>query len=418
LLLFFCSSTTYAQVGEPIVEVVVQQEGRGVTDPLVLGLIATTVGEPLAMRDVRETIEHLTSLRRYDDIQPTAENVPGGVRITYVLFPSHPVDRVEFTGTLGVPESDLRRLLTDRYGRAPAAGRAAEAVDLLRRTYRSRGYPAATVVTRIEEAHNPDRATLIFQIEAGRRARIADVRFVQLDEDATTTITGIPAIRIGDPYDSETVDQQLREWENDLRERGYYEARASHAADIADDAYLRVTFRRGPRVQVAFAGDALPGSEQERLVPVRTEASADEDLLEDSALAIQRYLNERGYRDATARYTRTETPGELIITFTVTRGAHYTIDSVTVTGNGPGRGRGARPAQSRDRRAVRRRDAEGTSGRAAECLPRPRAHACHRGAGASGAAAVLARCGRPAGRGSHPDRRRAPRRRPRGRVHG
>jgi outer membrane protein insertion porin family len=333
LLALLFPAATHAQVGEPIVEVVIQQEGQGVTDPLVLGLIETTVGEPLAMRDVRETIEHLTSLRRYDDIQPTAENVPGGVRITYVLFPSHPVDRVEFTGALGVSESDLRRLLTDRYGRAPGAARAAEAVEFLRRTYRSRGYPAAMVTTRVDETHNPDRATLIFQIEAGRRARIADVRFVQLDEDATTTITGIPAVRIGDPYDSETVDQSLREWENRLRERGYYEARASHAADIADDAYLRVTFRRGPRVEVAFAGDPLPASEQERLVPVRTEASADEDLLEDSALAIQRYLNERGYRDATARYTRAETPGELTITFTVTRGAHYTIDSVTVTGN-------------------------------------------------------------------------------------
>lgn len=333
LLLLFCPSATHAQVGEPIVEVVVQQEGRGVTDPLVLGLIETTVGQPLSMRDVRETIEHLTSLRRFDDIQPTAENVPGGVRVTYVLFPSHPVDRVEFVGTLGLSESDLRRLLTDRYGRAPGAGRATEAVDLLRRTYRSRGYPDAMVATRLEETHNPDRATLIFEINAGRRARIADVRFEQLDEDASTGLTGIPTVRIGTAYDSEVVEAALREWENDLRSRGYYEARASHAADILDDAYLRVTLRRGPRVVVRFAGDPLPASEQERLVPVRAEASADEDLLEDSALAIQRYLNGRGYRDATARYTRDETPGELTVTFTVTRGAHYTIESVDITGN-------------------------------------------------------------------------------------
>jgi outer membrane protein insertion porin family len=322
-----------AQIGEPIVEVVIEQEGQIVTDPLVRGLIETTVGEPLSMREVRETIQHLSNLRRFDDIQPTAETVSGGVRVKYVLVPSHPVDRVDFTGTLGVASADLRRLITERYGGPPAAGRADEAADLLRRSYRSRGYPAAKVATRIEETHNPDRATLTFEIDAGRRARIADVRFLQLDEDAETSLSGIPDIRPGGPYDAQTVDETLREWENERRERGYYEARASHAADIADDAYLRVTFRRGPRVVVEFAGDPLPADERERLVPVRAEASADEDLLEDAALAIQQYLRERGYRDATARFTREETPGELVITFTVSRGAHYTVDSVMVKGN-------------------------------------------------------------------------------------
>jgi outer membrane protein insertion porin family len=285
------------------------------------------------MREVRETIEHLSNLRRFDDIQPSAEPAAGGVRVRYVLVPSHPVDRVEFTGTLGVSAADLRRLVTERYGGPPPVGRVAEAADLLRRTYRSRGYPAARVSTRIEETHAPDRATLIFEIDAGRRARIADLQFLQLDEDAETTITGVPNVRVGAPYDSTVVEQSLRDWEDRLRDQGYYEARASHAANIADDAYLRVTFRRGPRVVVEFAGDSLPADERERLVPVRTEASADEDLLEDAALDIERYLRARGYRDATASYTRVETPGELVITFTVTRGPHYSVDAVTLTGN-------------------------------------------------------------------------------------
>ena len=327
------SPQAHAQIGEPIVELVVEQEGRAVTDPLVRGLIETTVGEPLSMREVRQTIEHLSNLRRFDDIRPTAEPVAGGVRLIYVLVPSHPVDRVEFTGMLGISAADLRRLVTERYGGPPARGRVSEAVDLLRRTYRSRGYPAARIGSRIEETHAPDRATLIFDIDAGRRARIADVRFVQIDEDAETSLTGIPDIRVGAPYDSTVVEESLREWETRLRERGYYEARASHAADIAEDAYLRVTFRRGPAVVVEFAGDPLPADQRERLVPVRTEASADEDLLEDAVLDIERYLRDRGYRDATARYTRVETPGELLVTFTIARGPQYTVDAVTVTGN-------------------------------------------------------------------------------------
>ena len=322
-----------AQYGEPIVEIVVEQEGQLVTDPLIRGLIETTVGEPLSMRDVRETTQHLYNLRRFEDIRPTAEAVPGGVRLRYVLVPMHPVDRVEFTGNLGIDAGDLRRLVTDRLGRNPSAGRTTEVAETLRQTYRSRGFPSARIATRIEETHDPDRATLIFDIDAGRRARIAAVQVFQVGAGEADTIIGAPDIRVGDPYDAEEVDARLREWEADLRERGYYEARASFGADIADDAYLRVNIARGPRVVVAFAGDQLPEGDRDELVPIREEGSADEDLLEDATIAIEGYLRDRGYRDAAASYTRAESPGEVTITFTITRGPRYVVDTVNVKGN-------------------------------------------------------------------------------------
>ena len=53
---------------------------------------------------------------------------------------------------------------------------------------------------------------------------------------------------------------------------------------------MRVTIDRGPMVSVAFAGDPLPEADRERLVPVRAEGSADEDLLEDANAAIEEYL--------------------------------------------------------------------------------------------------------------------------------
>jgi outer membrane protein insertion porin family len=322
-------------VGRPIVEVTVEQEGQPVTDPLVRGLIETTVGEPLSMRDVRETIEHLMNLQRFENVEPSAEAVADGVRVRYVLFPTHPVDRVEFRGMLGIGESDLQRLVTERFGRAPSATRAMDVAQALQLAYRQRGYPNARVTPAIEETHNPDRATLIFDIMAGARARIAAVRITQVDEREAGTLIGVPNIRQGDFYDADEVNAALRAWEERLKEQGYYEARASHGADIADtEAYLRVNIARGPKVVVAFTGDPLPEDERERLVPVRAEGSADEDLLEDAKLAVERYLHERGYRDAVATYTRSEdTPGELRITFDVKRGPRYTVENVELTGN-------------------------------------------------------------------------------------
>ena len=320
-------------VGQPVVEVVVEQEGQRLSDPLLQSLIQTRIGQPLAMRDVRETLDHLINLQRFDDIQPIAEAIAGGVRVRYVLVPSHPVDRVEFRGSLGLSEGDVRRVINDRYGRTPAASRVAEAAKTLQAEYRRRGYPGAQVMSRVEEAHNPDRASLIFDIESGRRARIAAVQYIQIDPGEEAASIGRPAIRQGEPYDPDAVQAALRRWEERLKSEGYYQARASFGASMPDDAYLTVNLLRGPRVVLEFSGDPLPAAERDRLVPIRAEGSADEDLLEDAKLAIEDYLHARGYRDAVADYTRTEQRGELKITFHITEGPRYTIDSIRITGN-------------------------------------------------------------------------------------
>jgi outer membrane protein assembly factor BamA len=345
-------TSAHAQIGQVIAEVWLEQEGRMISDPAIVALVETRAGEPLSMRDVRETTAHLMSLGRFEDVR--AETAPaagvgtgpgagagagvgagvavGTVRLRYVLVPLHPVDRVEFHGTLGLPEPDLRRVVQDRFGRAPSAARQNDLLDTLRATYRRRGFAAARVTSRVEETHNPDRATLIVDIEAGPRAAIRSVQLIQVDRDERGPVPFTPLVREGRPYDADDVDQTLSDWVERMHGQGYYEARASHGALFPDNAYLTVSIARGPHVVIAFAGDPLPSSELDRLVPVRAEGSADEDLLEDSSRAIEGYLHARGYRDASVTYAPVETGGELTITFTIRRGPRYLLGAVNVAG--------------------------------------------------------------------------------------
>jgi outer membrane protein assembly complex protein YaeT len=317
-----------------ITEVRVEQEGRPLDDRVLATLIETVPGEPLSMRDVRETLSHLTSLNRFEDVQVFQEPAAGGVRIRYVLFPLHPVDRMEFRGMLGVSEDDLRDVFTERFGAAPPASRAEEVAGAIRAFYQDRGYPSAQVVHRVEETHAPDRATLAFDIQSGPRAVIGRVEIDEVDGTGRT-VPGELALRSGDPYDNDLIARELDRYVASLRARGFYEARAVHATTFGTDgaATVRVTVDRGPMVTVAFAGDPIPEDDIDRLVPVRTEGSADEDLLEDATFAIEAYLRERGYRDATVEYTRAEREGMLTITFSVSRGSRYVVEGIAITGN-------------------------------------------------------------------------------------
>ena len=319
----------------PVVdEIRSEREGRPVVDPAITGLIETAVGQPLSMRQVRETIAHLVNLNLFDDVQVLSEpSGRGGVRLTYRLMPAHPVDRVEFRGMLGLPEGDLRRTVEDRFGEIPRAAQVENVAALLRTLYRERGYPTANVSGEVVPTHDPDRATLVMHVQAGPRPTIVDVQLTQLDAEEQGLLEEPPALRTDVPYEKAAVDRELQRWTDRMRGRNYYEARASHGVLFPPDgAVLSVSVTRGPRVTVAFTGDSLTEGERERLVPIRAEASADEDLLEDSARAIEVYLRGRGYRQARASYTRTPGPRDVVITFDVRRGPHFVFGTVEVTG--------------------------------------------------------------------------------------
>jgi outer membrane protein assembly factor BamA len=322
-----------------VAEVRVEREGRPVTDPTLLALIETKVGEAPSPRLVRETIAHLMGLGTYEDVQVLEGTTPTGrLTLRYVLVPAHPVDRVAFEGTLGAPEDDLRRIVTDQLGVGPRATQHEAATQALRRALRDRGYPEPSIEQRLVETHDPEGATLRFTIDAGRRAVVTDVRITHADGDNGVPLLERPVVRTGEAYQKAAIDRALQRWEERLRARGYYEARASHGVlTPSDGAVVSITLTQGPLIRVAFAGDPLSAADRTRLVPIQAEASADEDLLEDSARAVEAFLRQDGYRDARVDYARVAVGNEVTVTFTARRGPQYVVgdvrtnDGLTVT---------------------------------------------------------------------------------------
>ena len=78
-----------APIGLTIVDVQVESGGRSVGEAGVVELVETRIGEPLSMAAVRDTIDHMVGLGRYDDVRlyatPTADGA--GVSLRWVLAP-------------------------------------------------------------------------------------------------------------------------------------------------------------------------------------------------------------------------------------------------------------------------------------------------------------------------------------------
>jgi outer membrane protein assembly complex protein YaeT len=327
-------------LGKPIESVHLLIEGRDTIDPSITQVVETRIGEMLEMSDVRDSISHLFSLGRFDDVRVDATLVESGrVALRYELSPIHPVTKIEFTGVPDAPGVDaeqLRQAVVDRYGTSPSLGRVEELKQIVQDMLVDRGYLHADIKPRAEIAHDPDRATLVFAIEPGPRTTIGAI-----DIDGTPTVPRRQLLSKldlspGGPYRRDELNTRIESYIADRRKAGYYEAMMNVTPTFSDNdrrVDLLLSVMPGPRVRVVFKGDALPPGNREDLVPVEREGSVDEDLLEDSTNRIENALRAEGYRDARAPHQRTESNGELLITFDVARGPQYRVDRVDVEGN-------------------------------------------------------------------------------------
>lgn len=327
-------------LGKPIASVRLVVEGRETTDVAIARVIETRVGEPLAMPAVRETITHLYSLGRFDDVRVDASSVDAvHVALRYELSPIHPVTSIRFAGGLTTPGIDtgqLRRAVVDRFGTSPPVARAADAAQVVSEVLRERGYLSADVKPRIDIAHDPDRATLVFTIAPGPRTSIGAIDIVGTPTVPRQALLDRLGLGPGVPYQRDALNARIDKYIAERRKAGYYEAKVTATPAFADGgrvANLTLTLMPGPHVRVAFAGDRLPSDKRDELVQIEREGSIDEDLLEDSTNRIEDSLRAQGYRDAKAPHARQESGGELLITFTVARGLQYRVDRVQISGN-------------------------------------------------------------------------------------
>ena len=85
-------------------------------------------GQPLTMRAVRESVTHLFSLARYEDVRVHADAGGAGVTLVYELVPLHPVTSIaihRYRTCRASTKAAAASCSTERFGPAPRAGRAA-----------------------------------------------------------------------------------------------------------------------------------------------------------------------------------------------------------------------------------------------------------------------------------------------------
>ena len=329
-------------IGRQVVEVQLYRDGQPIQDRATLDLVETRTGQPLSMRQIRESMTHLFSLGDFADVQVFATADPRGVVLRYYLIPLQAAADVEVRGSLGRSRQAVLDLIARRFGRTVRPDQVPDAVTFLEELYRESGRYAARITPDTGSAGN----RIVFEIDQGPAARIDRIDLRGVADNARDRVLARLGLAVGADYDPVEIESRLAEYEADVRARRYYEARFRHdvtprpdgrsvdiVVDVESGSAVTIVFSVDGGPPVAMEADPLPGLRLEDLVPVEREGSIDEDLLEDSSLRIETQLRERGYRDARVTHSRLDEPGELSIEFTVDRGPEYRVAEVRFEGN-------------------------------------------------------------------------------------
>jgi outer membrane protein insertion porin family len=316
-------------VGRPVQEIRLQIEGTPTSDPNLLDLVPPRAGAPLEIAAVRESIGHLYSLGRFQDVQvEAADAAGGGVILTFNLIPVHSVERILFRGALGLTESQLRNTVVERYGASPSIGRIDAASRTLQQFYADQGYLRARVTGAAEILHKPERAVVTFDIDAGPRATIDSVEIEGNPRATREEFLRRIGATIGTPYLRSRLQERLDDYVAQLKKQRFYETVASvRAIESTDGAKvsLGIAINAGLPVVVRFEGDPVPRDRLKELAPIESDGAVEEDLLEDSEGRIENYLRQMGYWKADATVTRERTAEALTIVFTIKRGRQYRV---------------------------------------------------------------------------------------------
>lgn len=295
-------------------------------------------GQPLSRDRVRESLDRVWSLGGLERVEVEVVDEPGGVRLRYHVARHPHLERLEWTGELGLPAPDLAATAALPLGGPADPARLERAREEILGRLRREGYRGASV--RLDVVANPatNGRAVTFVVAAGRPARIGKVEVVGLSRvDDRKLVLKTLDLDEGDGFRDRALRDGVRAVEQTLHERGFFQARVTADEPAWDRATNRVDVvvrvAEGPLVRVEFPGrSALPEKALRERLTFADARIVDEFEVRASAEQLERAYREAGHHFVRVTGTLDGETGERVATFAIEEGPRVRVEHVTFEG--------------------------------------------------------------------------------------
>jgi outer membrane protein assembly complex protein YaeT len=332
-----------AYEGQPIINVRFDPPGQPVASDDLNRLLPWKAGDALHLEDVRATIKRLFATGSFASIDVDAEPAQGGVEVVIRTTEQWFVGPVEARGKENIPprSGQLADATQLELGQPFYDEDLNRAVEGMRGLLERNGLYHAQITPKIERDAAHQEVAITFNIDAGKRARLAlpDV----------TGDTRIPADGIArdakykgwfrwKPATDTNVQDGIHNILNKYAKRKRLTAtvtldkRTYNAAE--NRVHTSITANGGPVVKITAQEAKISQGKLKTYVPVFEEQSVNNDLLVTGARNLTDYFQFQGYFDVQVDY-KISTPSndQEEITYRIGLGERHRVAAVMVKGN-------------------------------------------------------------------------------------
>ncbi len=324
--------------GLPVVEMRFEGVNQAALDPLPQQM-QQQVNAPLDPVKIRADLRRLYSTGLYKTISVDGSRQGQGVALIFRGTPTLFLGRILVRGVKnGHLSNQLNYSTRLNPGTTYTDQKLSRAQDLLQQTLQENGYYQATIARQTSVDKTNAEVNVQFDVKIGKQARVGDVA-VQGDSGMDVpTFRKKARLKAGSKVNSDTVSRALTGLRKQYQKQQRLEANVSLASSQYQKPpnHLNYGFQaeRGPIVKIIVEGAKLSQSKVRTLVPVYSEGTLDEDLLNEGSKRIRDYYQRQGYFNAKVTHLSDAKDGVTHITYDVNLGPRSRIEAVNIQGNG------------------------------------------------------------------------------------
>lgn len=299
----------------------VEVEGAKVLDKdVVLMRLKVQKGDIYDPKALNQEIKTIYDLGYFDDVQAKVDELPDGVRLTFVVQEKPRIQAISVLGTQEKDQDDVLEVMSTRSGSVLNPKVLADDLGKIKEMYRKDGYYKAEVSYKLE-ASGAGQARLDIVVNEGAKLYIKKINIEgakQMDPDDLRSELALAErgflswITQSGVLKEELLLRDAAAIEAYYGNRGFIEVRVGQPDVTFEDDGIVVTFRveEGRRFKIgaiSFSGDILEDTDKLLAVTKLDEVKTDKEYIDRSVLradsqALSEYYSDYGYAYAEANY--------------------------------------------------------------------------------------------------------------------
>jgi outer membrane protein insertion porin family len=311
-------------------------------------------GDPYSEERIRASAEALEKAGGFPKVQVSVVPDVTGLRIRFLLEPAYYLGVVDFSGVAKSFSYTHLLQVVDLPDEDPFdPSRLPTAQEALTTFLHRNGFFQAKVHTdaKIDDAHR--LVSVSFSVEMGRQARIGSLEIVgpavaeraKLHHSVQSLRARLSGgfLKPGKVYDQERIKEATTLLKKALAKQHRLAAKvhenppAYHPETNRVDVSFQIEV--GPVVTVRTLGARLShipflgGREMKRLIPIYSEGTIDQDLVDEGQRNLTDYFQKKGFADVKVTSSIRNQPDQIVVVYQIDRGRKHKVERIVFHGN-------------------------------------------------------------------------------------